>query len=139
LNRTTLKYELDLDFVLIAITAPLKDYRLCFNINRELHADLTRIDDHEIFFNNSDKPFYFSRYSYTQPHTETIFTLLANKGSEGFLIPEMKTVDFFLLIHNYIDPDELKTVIGGLNRIGEVLVAVEVHPKKLKSKENLII
>jgi hypothetical protein len=139
LNRTTLKYELDLDFVLIAITAPLKDYRLCFNINRELHVDLSRIEDHEIFFNNSDKPFYFSRYSYIQPHTETVFTLLANKGSEGFLIPEMKTVDFFLLIHNYIDPEELKAVISGLNRIGEVLVAAEVSPRKLKSKENLII
>jgi hypothetical protein len=139
LNRTTLKYEIDLDFVLLAITAPLKDYRLCFFTNRELHLDLSRREDHEIFFHNSDKPFYFSRYSYTQPHTETEFTLLANKGSEGFLIPEMKTVDFFLLIHNYIDPDELRTLISGFNRIAGVQVAVEVNPRKLKSKENLII
>ena len=139
MNRTTLKYELDLDFVLVAITAPLKDYRLCFKINRELQTDLCRVDDLELEFYGSRQPLFFSRYSYTQPHSETEFNLLANKGSEGFLIPEMKKVDFFLIIHNYIDSEELKQVIGGLNRIAEVLVAVEVDPKKLKSKENLII
>lgn len=138
MNRTTLKYELDLDFVLIAITAPLKDYRLCFKINKELHVDLRRVDDLELIFTAEDEPFYFSRYCFTEPDNETGFNLLANKGSEGFLIPEMKQVDFFLLIHNYIDSGELKEVIAGLNRIPEVAVAAEVDPKKLKSKENLI-
>ena len=74
-----------------------------------------------------------------EPNTEVEFNLLANKGTEGFLIPEMKKVDYFLLIHNYIDDDDLKEVIAGLNRIPEVAVAAEVDPKKLKSKENLII
>ena len=50
----------------------------------------------------------------------------------------MKKVDFFLLIQNYIHADDLKGIINGLNKIPEVLVAVEVDPKKLKSKENLI-
>ena len=139
MNRTTLKYELDLDFVLIAITAPLKDYRLCFKVNKELHLDLRRIDDLELIFNDLQEPYYFTHYQYTAPDTETAFNLLANKGSEGFLIPEMKKVDFFLLIHNYIDSNELREVIGGLNRIPEVAVAAEVDPRKLKSKENLII
>ena len=139
LNRTTLKYELDLDFVLLAITAPLKDYRMCFKINKELHLDLRRIDDLELIFNVGDQPFYFSRYYYKQDHTENEFNLIANKGSEGFLIPEMRTVDFLMLIQNYIDRDELKQIVGRLNRIPDVQVAVEVDPKKLKSKENLIL
>ena len=101
--------------------------------------DLSRQADLQLLFNNKQEPFYFSKYFYLQPHSETEFTLLANKGSEGFLIPEMKTVDYFLLIHNYIDSEELKQVIGGLNRIAEVQVAAELDPKKLKSKENLII
>jgi hypothetical protein len=139
LNRTTLKYELDLDFVLVAITAPLKDYRLCFKVNKALQFDLRRLEDLELSFSSSVQTFYFSRYSYTQAHTEIQFTLLANKGSEGFLIPEMKKVDFFLIIQNYIDSEDLRHVIAGLNRIAEVLVAAEVDPRKLKSKENLII
>lgn len=101
--------------------------------------DFSRQADLQLVLNNRDEPGYFSKYSYLQPHSESEFTLLANKGSDGFLIPEMKTVDYFLLIHNYIDNEELKQVIGGLNRVAEVLVAVELDPKKLKSKENLII
>ena len=139
MNRTTLKYELDLDFVLLAITSPLKDYRLCFKVNKELQIDLNRLDDLELSLNAGSPTNYFSRYIYIEPHNEIEFNLLANKGTEGFLIPEMKKVDFFLLIRNYIDSDELRQVIAGLNRIPEVLVAAEVDPKKLKSKENLII
>ena len=50
----------------------------------------------------------------------------------------MKKVDFFLLIRNYIDREDLRGIISGINKIPEVLVAAEVDPKKLKSKENLI-
>ncbi len=138
MNKTTLKYELDLDFVLLAITAPLKDYRLCFKINKQLNFDLCRIDELELFFNSEVEPVFFSRYVYLQEHTDIEFNLIANKGTEGFLIPEMKKVDYFLLIRNYIEEEELKGIISGLNKISEILVAAEVDPRKLKSKENLI-
>lgn len=138
LNKTTLKFELDLDFVLVAITAQLKDYMFCYKINKQLGSNFSKITDLEMLFGNDDDLFYFSRYFYLVPESETEFYILANKGSEGFLIPEMKKVDFFLLIRNYIDKDELRGIISSINKIPEVLVAAEVDPKKLKSKENLI-
>lgn len=138
LNKTTLKFELDLDFVLVAITAQLKDYVLCYKINKQLDINFCKINELELLFNADEEFFYFSRYFYQMPETETDFYLLANKGTEGFLVPEMKKVDFFLLIRNYIDEEDLKEILSGLNKIPEVLVAAEVDPKKLKSKENLI-
>ncbi|MES3019122.1 MAG: IPExxxVDY family protein [Bacteroidota bacterium] len=138
MNKTTLKFELDLDFVLVAITAQLKDYMFCFKINKQLGTDFSKITDLEMLFSNDEELFYFSRYFYLTPETETEYYIIANKGTEGFLVPEMKTVDFFLLIRNYIDKEDLKRIITGLNKIPEVLVAAEVDPKKLKSKENLI-
>lgn len=138
MNKTTIKFELDLDFVLVAITTQLKDYMFCFKINKQLGTDFYKIADLELPFNNDEDPFYFSRYFYLMPDTEAELYILANKGTEGFLVPEMKKVDFFLLIWNYIDDDDVKALINGLNRIPEVLVAAEVDPKKLKSKENLI-
>jgi hypothetical protein len=45
LNRKVLKFEIDLDFVLIAITTSLKDYRICYYINKCLNFNFTRIDD----------------------------------------------------------------------------------------------
>ncbi len=138
MNKTTLKFELDLDFVLVAITAQLKDYMFCFKINKQLGTDFSKITDLEMLFSNDEELFYFSRYFYLTPETETEYYIIANKGTEGFLVPEMKTVDFFLLIRNYIDKEDLKRIVSGLNKIPEVLVAAEVDPKKLKSKENLI-
>ena len=138
MNKTILKYELDLDFVLLAITTPLKDYKLCYKINKQLSFDLCKISELELVYNGDEAPITFSRYSYQDTQTETLFYLLANKGSEGFLIPEMKRADYFLLIQNYIDREDLQYIISGINKIAEVLVAIEIEPKKLKSKENLI-
>ena len=138
MNKTTLKFELDLNFVLVAITTQLKDYMFCFKTNKQLGTDFSKIADLELPFNTDEDPFYFRRYFFLLPESETELYILANKGTEGFLVPEMKKVDFFLLIQNYIDSEDLKRIIYGLNKIPEVLVAVEVDPKKLKSKENLI-
>jgi hypothetical protein len=138
LNKTTLKFELDLDFKLLAISSQLKDYVFCFKINKQLSIDFCKISDLELPFNGGNENNYFSRYYFLLPDIETEFYIVANKGSEGFLIPEMKKADFFILIRNYIDQDELKQFIMQINKIPEVLAALEVDPKKLKSKENLI-
>jgi len=77
-------------------------------------------------------------YYYFLPETETDFYLLANKGDSGYLIPEMKTVDYFIIIRNYISQEDIDAIIDGANKLQEVQVAIEVDPKRLKSKENLI-
>jgi hypothetical protein len=138
LNKTTLKFELDLDFKLLAISSQLKDYVFCFKINKQLSIDFCKISDLELPFNGGNENNYFSRYFYLMPEADTELYIIANKGSEGFLVPEMKKADFFILIRNYIDLEELKHLISRLNKIPEILVAIEVDPKKLKSKENLI-
>ena len=111
---------------------------LCFKINKQLTVDFVRINELPLQLMPSGITGYFSRYHYQIPETETEFYLLANKGTEGYLIPEMKKVDYFILIRNYFDPEELEGFIEGINKIQEVVVAAEVNPEKLKSKENLI-
>ncbi len=138
MNKKFLKLELDLDFTLIAITSPLKDYRLCFSINKVLNISFKKIDDLEIDFYENNLPKYFSRYNYEIIQTEKNMILLANKGSDGFLIPEMRETDYFILIKDFIDEEDLAIILSGLNQIKEIQVAVEINPRKLKSKENLI-
>lgn len=138
LSKLTLKYEPDLDFTLVAITAPLKDYRFCYKLNKQLNVQFDRIEELTLQFYSGDYQAQFTRYHYFLVQSETDYYLIANKGTEGFLIPEMNNVDFFILIRNYIDNESLEQLIAGINKIPEVQVAVEVDPKKLKSKENLI-
>ncbi|HWV72824.1 MAG TPA: IPExxxVDY family protein [Pseudosphingobacterium sp.] len=138
MNKLTLKYELDIDFNLIAITSPLKDYRLCYYINKVTGLDLYKVEDHEIWF-ESQRPTYFGRYTHEDVNNDTFYFLLNNKGVEGgVLIPEMKVTDFFLLVKNAIDEELLQWQITQINNLADVVVASEIDPHKLKSKENLV-
>jgi hypothetical protein len=133
-----LKYEPDLDFVLIAITAPVKDYRLCFRINKQIRIQFSKCPELCLHPLPGGEESWFSHYSYIGKERDEDYHLLGNKGSSGFLVPEMRTADYFLLVRSFIDEEELGDLISGLNRIPEVVVAAEVDPRKLKSKENLI-
>ncbi len=138
MGKQILKYEPDLDFVLIAITVPLKDYQFCFKLNKQLDIRFDRIEELSLQHYPDEYQTFFNRYYYHISQSETDFYLLSNKGTEGFLIPEMNKADFFILIRNYIDNESLEVFISAINKISEVQMAVEVDPKKLKSKENLI-
>src|ERR1700744_6512799 len=138
LNRKTLKFEIYLDFVLIAITTSLKDYRICYLINKYLNFNFSKSTDLEVDIQHSTEPVFFSLYQYHWEASETDFYFIANKGSDGYLIPEMKKADYFFMIKNYIDDDDLDNLISALNRIPEIVAAVKIDPKKIKSRENLL-
>jgi len=139
LNKVTLKYELDLDFVLIAITSSLRDYRLCYFINKVTGLKLHKIADYEIGMGSSVGVASFSRYADIDETNDTEYYLLANRGLDGgLLIPEMRYSDYFLLIRNFIDDEDLTNLLDHILAINEVVAASEIAPQKLKSKENLI-
>jgi hypothetical protein len=101
LNRKFLKFEIDLDFVLIAVTTSLKDYRICYLINKNLSFNFTKSADLEVDIQQSAGPVYFSLYQ-------------------------------------DIDDTELDSLVFSLNKIPEIVAAVKIDPKKLKSRENLL-
>lgn len=139
MHRRILTYEPELDFALVAITSLLEAHVLCFKLNRQLNISLCRIDELGISFRKGDiGSLHFDRYFYQNSSVETAFYLLVNRGAGGFLVPEMENVDFFLLIQNGIDEEDLKVNISTINQITEVLAVIQVDPKKVKSRENLI-
>jgi hypothetical protein len=138
LNRKILKFEIDLDFVLIAVTTSLKDYRICYLINKCVDFNFLKTDDLAVEINPNQEPVYFSMYVYHWEASATDFFFIANKGSEGYLIPEMSKTDYFFMIRNYIDEEDLENLLTLLNRIPEIVAAVKIDPKKIKSRENLL-
>lgn len=139
MNKITLKYELDLDFILIAITSPLKDYRLCHFINKHTGLRLKSVSDYTLPSEGREKTRYFRRFRDESLERETYFYLLTNRGIEGgFLVPELKASDYFILIKGFIDEEDLENLLQDLNSIQDVVVASEIFPEKLKSKENLV-
>lgn len=139
LNKIHLKTDFDYDFILITISCPLKDYRICHFINKFSGLNLEKADDHRVFIPQYHKTFPFSFYQFVDDDRETEYYLLSNRGDgEGVLVPEMKTSDYFLIIKNFIDDEDLQLLLQSINQIAEVVVASEIRPEKLKSRENLI-
>jgi hypothetical protein len=138
LNRKILKFEIDLDFVLIAVTTSLKDYRICYLINKYLNFNFLKTADLPVDINQGPEPVYFSMYTHHWEASDTFFYFIANKGSDGYLVPEMRKTDYFFMIKNYIDDEDLERIVSALNRIPEIVAAVKIDPKKIKSRENLL-
>ncbi|GGH17419.1 IPExxxVDY family protein [Mucilaginibacter phyllosphaerae] len=138
LNKKILKFEIDLDFILIAVTTSLKDYRICYHINKCLNFNFTRVDDLKLDTSVKGSPLLFSLYHYSWESTETDFYFIGNKGNDGYLVPEMREADYFIMIKNYIDDEDLDSLIYSLNKIPEIVAAVKIDPKKIKSRENLL-
>lgn len=137
MKKNFLESELDFDFKLIAITSPMKDYRLCFLINKITEFDFRKDEELEISFKNTPKKF-FSRFVYRQHSIECEFILLANKGTDGLLIPEMKGTDYFIIIKDFIDQEDLDLFLSQLKQLNEIQAVTSLDPQKVKSKDNLI-
>ncbi len=138
MNRKYLKFDIDLDFVLIAVTTSLKDYRVCYLINKCLNFNFVRTEDLAVDIYQGATPAHFSLFVYKWEASDTDFYFIGNKGPDGYLISEMKKADYFLLIRNYIDENDLDNIVSALNRIPEIVAAVKIDPKKIKSRENLL-
>ena len=138
LNRKFLKFEIDLDFVLLAITTSLKDYRSCYLINKHLNLNFIKIPDLEVELNPEANPVLFSIYHFKADDADADYYFIANRGTEGYLVPEMKQADYFILIKNYIDEYDVENITSALNKIPELVTAIKIDPKKIKSRENLL-
>jgi hypothetical protein len=50
----------------------------------------------------------------------------------------MKEADYFILIKEFIDEEDLNLFLARLKLIKDIQAAVEINPERLKSKENLL-
>ena len=135
--KKTLIIEYDYDFVLLGISCHEKDYRLCHEINVALKAAFKKQDDLEITLSRQKETSAFSLYQYHN-RDGCDFYVIANKGTKGFLIPEQKQVDYFLVMKPALHKEDKMDVLKKVKKIHCVLGTYEFNPEKLKSRQNLI-
>mgnify|MGYP001590887393 CR=1 FL=1 len=141
MKRQLLLIDCDFDFYLIGINCVLKDYRLCFEINRKLNLRLKRVDEIVIIKENSEWEHSapsFSNFAYLDEKTELLYKVVSNKCQSTLLIPEQKAADYFLKISGEGPIREKKAILSKIREIPIVLTAFEINPNKLKSKNNML-
>ena len=155
-------FEYDYDFILIGICSPIKDYHMCYKLNKELGTSFyrSRLDVSMDFFDGIEKA-QFSLYEYWDKQYENQWYLLSNrcqilcderlqnKGTifDGiiqnektkYLIPENSKVDFYLQLHGIFSENRKLNMIKNIKKLNRIVSAYEISIKDIASKENLII
>ena len=136
MSKMVLTLDEDYDFSLLGISCHAKDYRLCWELNKVLNVDLIRTTDFEI--SKKSEAISFSFYEFIDETNYLEYFLISNRAKNGFLIPEQKKVDFFLMVRGNIMESLTKEIIGKINSLSLVLTSFNIDPNQLKSKQNLL-
>ena len=136
--KFVLEEELEFDFKLLGISSHVQDYRLCWTVNRTLGLDLIKSDAEIIIRSNKvDEPLCFSNYYYIDIESEVEFELICNRHEQGFLIPELKTADYFLKVSDFYGAS-LDDLIVALRKSNLINMAFEIDVNSLRSRQNLL-
>ena len=140
MKKSTLQITHHYDFDLLGLVAPLKDYKMAWLINKSMGINLVKVGDVRMEF--LKQPVLFvSQYMLKKEHG--FIQLLRNRsysdsGFTGYLIPELKTMDYFLILQDYTLETNINSYIEKLSASNLVQNVVKLDISKLKSKENLL-
>lgn len=136
MTKYQLEVEYDYDFILVGISCHAKDYRVCWALNNALSLALEK-EDEDLKLRLKKEESEHSVYSFYHEENYTEYTLVINRGTAGYLVPEQKQADYFLMIRNNFDHD-MDELLGAIRKIDFVLTAFELDVEELKSKQNLV-
>lgn len=140
MKKAKLLIEHTYDFELLGLVSPVKDYKMAWLINRDLDLNLIKSDDLLLDFMTLPS-LKISQYFLSLPHG--FVQLLRNKALNStnqvsYLIPELKSMDYFLLVQDETFQISINTFANQLAKNRYIQNVMKLDVSKLKSKENLL-
>ncbi|GHB24817.1 IPExxxVDY family protein [Mongoliitalea lutea] len=140
MKKNKLVFDYQFDFEILGFVAPVKDYKLAWAINKQLDLRLKKVDDYYLELINQPDLFV---PQFLEKKEHGFVQLLKNKSNTfgptaAYLIPELKIMDYFLLIQDFTEELNLNTYIERLSDVDFIQNVVKIDVTKLKSKENLL-
>jgi len=153
IKKHFLKTDFEHDYFLIGIKSVLEDYRLAYYLNNTFNLHLKK---ENFSLNFSSKDGEFPVFGFEDLLTNEYWSLIVNKqiiekkvhagtfslfdkiSNTYILIPEEKTVDYFIKIETDFSKKDKEILIKKINTIHRVITSYEINPNNLKSKDILI-
>ncbi len=127
----------DLDFYLIGIASHEHDYRLSWMLNNHLGLALVRTENLTFLHKKTSQKQEFPHYYYNDAEKNISYHLITNYSADGYLLSELKNVDFLLRIFG-INSDLLKNeMLIRIKKIEGILTAFPVDANNIKQKERI--
>ena len=118
-----LVFEPEKDFRLIGIASHENDYRLSWAINQSLGLDLVKVIDLVVNHPKHKILIDYSMYNFSDENYYIDYSLVSNKSEKGFLIPEMKNIDFVLKVSGNSETDFLNNFLLRLKKVDIIITA----------------
>lgn len=127
------------DTRLLGIVAPLRDYQFCWRLNNALLFDFRINNDVEIQLTRKGRQYYFSVYSFDEPHCSLVHYLYNNQFDGEYLLPEFRHLDFLWLFKgDVVSDDYLNEIMQQLRSMPDVQMVMELSHDKIKNKSHMI-
>jgi hypothetical protein len=133
--------EYPIDFEMIGIVSPMKEYKLGWHLNEIGLFQLSKGDDIEITFaDESVVSISNLRFEIEFTSIHLLRNKLLKKNAKGiqYLLPELQQFDYLLKIKNSIEEDWSRLVLAKLKECSAVVYCAELDINKIKAKENLM-
>ncbi len=133
-----LDWEPDCSFELVSIISSVRDYRICWLLNTQLGYQLQWKEEVPLLIAKGKQRALFNRFAYHDELNWLEFHFINNKYLGEHLVPELKEVDYFLLVDGSHAGEEKARAIDVLRASPLIQAVVEVDANDLRSKKNLI-
>jgi hypothetical protein len=136
LDNSMLEEDFFEDVVLIGVVCPLASYRFVWQINQAFSYSFCRHHEYEVEL----KDVYFEVYNFIEPERLTEHNIFTNRKETHFLLEEAKNIDFIWMIKSsYYSKQYATELLESLKKITSVDHCFQIYPKKLKSRQHLIL
>ena len=126
------------DSVLIGISSHENDYRLSWAINKHLGTNLIKAENLIVYNEKFDVDQEFSLFVFEDEDSLLKYYLISNKCDNGYFIPELSNIDYFLQIYGEINNNYTSILLDKLKHIYIITAAFVIDPSTLKSRKRLI-
>jgi hypothetical protein len=137
LKKFFLDIGFDYDFVLYGIVSQETPHRLAWLINDKVKSNFIRKDDLLIYTNETEE-INITRFYFHDELNHLDFELLSNKDGSVFWLPELRKIDYFILVKGALESFKKRKYTEPFKKIDSIQIITEINHKKLKEKERLI-
>ena len=124
---------------ILGIVTTLKNYQLCYHIEKSLQIDFQTSKDLQIPLEKNKRSYSFTVYEFYQSSLVVEHFLYSNKNDGEPFLPELPHLDFIWLLKGdyYANEQNLITLQQHLKIITGIQLVTEVPQEKIKSRDNL--
>ncbi|HNW97183.1 MAG TPA: IPExxxVDY family protein [Bacteroidales bacterium] len=135
-KKLKLDSNFDNDYTLLGIASHHRDYRLIWALNEKMQLRMSKMDNLKVFNDKKNELQEFSLYYFDEPQTFKSYYFITNLGEQGFLFPEYKQMNFFLLIKGNVTEAIKNEMVKDIYSLGIVLTVHTITLSTIKSINN---